>query len=666
MTKPKIKSFRRTKDFPRMPAEWGITESEQTGDGEAYRYRDFAQLPEAEVEISEEEDKEAQELKEALVESALLAAEHHKKECIMPAQPMMRASLSVRAQRFPVKLYAILAQSELNEIISWMPHGRAWKVHNPGVFESFVLPVFFDSDNYHSFNRVINAWSFRRISGGPDRGAYFHELFLRGKPHLQRYMRRLPKTTRKAVMQKEDEPDFFALEHISPLPTLAEADIDEERKRKERAATRAIEQKKEEQKRREEYLKAKIEAQNRMNRANASKRGRGGGGGDNNVTANSSSGGGLPQQSSHLEGAQNANQPSGVNEMQSQGNFGGVTAPASAAANTSTLHLDQVTSAASATKLPRGMMNHMMHHAPQSALQAPAGIGATTNPVPSSISAHASQQPPHPSSTPAPASSLYTRPDFAAEHAAVQAELYRRNQMMAMTATVPPGYTVLADPYNRTAAEVHAMRSNAAVSAATLGGSPHHLAYPQQHAVATSNAPGVMPQQASVLDANAAANMAAMRYQYPVSAAGAAMAAANPHSPFMAAGHQPVYLPPGTVPIVFQSAPMYYPSGAVAHQHAAATQFVPQYATTAAATATATATATAAGAPPTQTAPGQVHPGLTPSQQAATAGGMGTSIAGGAAVRYQSLPAPDMSRYAANPGTAASAYYPTLHRGPMS
>jgi len=35
---------------------------------------------------------------------------------------------SIRVQKFPVKLYVILAQKEFKDIITWMPHGRAWKV----------------------------------------------------------------------------------------------------------------------------------------------------------------------------------------------------------------------------------------------------------------------------------------------------------------------------------------------------------------------------------------------------------------------------------------------------------------------------------------------------------------------------------------------------------
>jgi HSF-type DNA-binding len=91
---------------------------------------------------------------------------------------------SIRVQKFPVKLYAILAQKEFHDIICWMPHGRSWKVLKPSMFESLVMPLFFEYSNYHSFNRLVNAWSFRRISSGPDRGSYYHEVSarLRGSP----------------------------------------------------------------------------------------------------------------------------------------------------------------------------------------------------------------------------------------------------------------------------------------------------------------------------------------------------------------------------------------------------------------------------------------------------------------------------------------------------
>jgi HSF-type DNA-binding len=93
-----------------------------------------------------------------------------------PSRPGGSGETSIRVQKFPVKLYAILAQKEFHDIITWMPHGRSWKVLKPNVFESLVMPLFFEYSNYHSFNRLVNAWSFRRVSSGADRGSYYHEV----------------------------------------------------------------------------------------------------------------------------------------------------------------------------------------------------------------------------------------------------------------------------------------------------------------------------------------------------------------------------------------------------------------------------------------------------------------------------------------------------------
>jgi len=40
------------------------------------------------------------------------------------------------------------------------------------------------------------------------------QLFIRGKPHLQKYMRRLPKAHKKLPMRRQDEPDFYRLDQL--------------------------------------------------------------------------------------------------------------------------------------------------------------------------------------------------------------------------------------------------------------------------------------------------------------------------------------------------------------------------------------------------------------------------------------------------------------------
>ena len=83
---------------------------------------------------------------------------------------------TIRVQKLPAKLNAMLSNPNFAHIISWMPHGRAWKVHNAHAFVEEVVPRYFEYTNYNSFIRLVNAWGFRRILKGPDRNSYYHEV----------------------------------------------------------------------------------------------------------------------------------------------------------------------------------------------------------------------------------------------------------------------------------------------------------------------------------------------------------------------------------------------------------------------------------------------------------------------------------------------------------
>ena len=81
----------------------------------------------------------------------------------------------IRSAKLPVKLEHMLSDSSLSSIVGWMPHGRAWKVFKTKDFIDKVLPRYFESSNYSSFIRIVNAWGFRRFtSAGPDCNAYYH------------------------------------------------------------------------------------------------------------------------------------------------------------------------------------------------------------------------------------------------------------------------------------------------------------------------------------------------------------------------------------------------------------------------------------------------------------------------------------------------------------
>mmetsp|Transcript_34804 Transcript_34804/g.73437 ORF Transcript_34804/g.73437 Transcript_34804/m.73437 type:complete len:289 (-) Transcript_34804:195-1061(-) len=93
-------------------------------------------------------------------------------------------------QPFPGKLLEVLDRSDLDDIIDWMPHGRSFIVKKPKLFTTNVLPRFFKQTKFLSFTRQLNLWGFKRITRGVDAGAYYHELFLRGRPYLAMRMRR--------------------------------------------------------------------------------------------------------------------------------------------------------------------------------------------------------------------------------------------------------------------------------------------------------------------------------------------------------------------------------------------------------------------------------------------------------------------------------------------
>eukprot|EP00563_Minutocellus_polymorphus_P000783 CAMPEP_0181027378 /NCGR_PEP_ID=MMETSP1070-20121207/4134_1 /TAXON_ID=265543 /ORGANISM="Minutocellus polymorphus, Strain NH13" /LENGTH=411 /DNA_ID=CAMNT_0023104619 /DNA_START=77 /DNA_END=1312 /DNA_ORIENTATION=+ len=135
---------------------------------------------------------------------------------------------------FIAKLHSILSNPAFEDIVSWLPHGRAWRVHQRRAFEEQVIPLYFRHGKYSSFMRQVNGWGFQRIYQGPDYNGYYHELFLRGMPHLANKMRR-PSGINKAKVAPSlssagrkvstsnagticTAPDFYRMAETHPLP----------------------------------------------------------------------------------------------------------------------------------------------------------------------------------------------------------------------------------------------------------------------------------------------------------------------------------------------------------------------------------------------------------------------------------------------------------------
>jgi hypothetical protein len=73
-------------------------------------------------------------------------------------------------------------------IVSWQPHGKAFRVHQPDVFARTVMLRYFKQTKYKSFQRQLHIYGFHRISKGIDRGAYFHSMFIRNKKSMSLQM----------------------------------------------------------------------------------------------------------------------------------------------------------------------------------------------------------------------------------------------------------------------------------------------------------------------------------------------------------------------------------------------------------------------------------------------------------------------------------------------
>lgn len=77
-----------------------------------------------------------------------------------------KASSSSNSKReiFPQRLMAILADASLSDVVSWLPHGRAFVIVRPDVFTEKVLPKYLppvdsrSSTKYPSFTRKLNRW----------------------------------------------------------------------------------------------------------------------------------------------------------------------------------------------------------------------------------------------------------------------------------------------------------------------------------------------------------------------------------------------------------------------------------------------------------------------------------------------------------------------------
>ena len=106
---------------------------------------------------------------------------------------MERQCRKGRTGTFPQKLYQALTDLEAEgrtNIAAWLPDGSAFVISNPKAFDEDVMKKYFRMNHFSSFQRQCNLYEFGRVTEGPNKGAYFHELFHRGRPILASQIRR--------------------------------------------------------------------------------------------------------------------------------------------------------------------------------------------------------------------------------------------------------------------------------------------------------------------------------------------------------------------------------------------------------------------------------------------------------------------------------------------
>ncbi|GAX24522.1 hypothetical protein FisN_18Lh076 [Fistulifera solaris] len=127
----------------------------------------------------------------------------------IPAEKDYAIPFKIEDMSFAEKLQHILSREEF-KCITWLPHGRAFKVIVPLAFERQVCEEYFGHKRYSSFLRQLNNHGFKHITKGPDRNSYYHECFLRNMPHLCKYMPD-SKDARRQIPDPENEPDLYEI-----------------------------------------------------------------------------------------------------------------------------------------------------------------------------------------------------------------------------------------------------------------------------------------------------------------------------------------------------------------------------------------------------------------------------------------------------------------------
>ncbi|KAJ1723168.1 Flocculation suppression protein [Coemansia erecta] len=137
--------------------------------------------------------------------------------------PRPRLLIQKTHAAFVSKLYAMVADSTTDSLISWVAEGDCFKVTDPVGFSRNVLPVYFKHGNWQSFVRQLNMYGFHKINdlayggvfGDTQLWMFKHPFFQRDElKMLQKIKRRGPKS----AAQQPGEAHEESCQHESATP----------------------------------------------------------------------------------------------------------------------------------------------------------------------------------------------------------------------------------------------------------------------------------------------------------------------------------------------------------------------------------------------------------------------------------------------------------------
>ncbi|EEC51861.1 predicted protein [Phaeodactylum tricornutum CCAP 1055/1] len=113
-------------------------------------------------------------------------------------------------QQFPRRLYEMLdSETKLIQstpdhpkIIAWSDSGTAFRIFDAVEFAASVLPKYFRTRKFSSFQRNLNLYGFTKVRRGPDADFYAHPSFLQDTPDGLLNLRKMSPASRRRLVKE--------------------------------------------------------------------------------------------------------------------------------------------------------------------------------------------------------------------------------------------------------------------------------------------------------------------------------------------------------------------------------------------------------------------------------------------------------------------------------